>query len=157
MPELLSPLPNPNHSTVLPYDTLENQNETGRVSANGGRRGDCFDGGGDVASIHCPWRLHGGGIGRRIGRPGSRFPCPHARKRGERVILSPATASLCGLLILLIPLTLAGLTLMNSGLGRSRTAAHAFRPSVEALEDRGCGRAFRQSTAENEASVDATP
>ena len=42
------------------------------------------------------------------------------------MILPPATAATCGLLILLIPLALAGLALMNSGLGRSRTAAHAL-------------------------------
>jgi Amt family ammonium transporter len=46
------------------------------------------------------------------------------------VIQPPATAAICGLLILLIPLALAGLTLMNCGLGRSRTAAHAIMATL---------------------------
>jgi Amt family ammonium transporter len=46
------------------------------------------------------------------------------------VIQPPAPAAICGLLILLIPLALAGLTLMNSGLGRSRTAAHALMATL---------------------------
>jgi Amt family ammonium transporter len=42
------------------------------------------------------------------------------------LILPPATAAICGLLIFLIPFALAGIALMNSGLGRSRTAAHSL-------------------------------
>src|ERR1700691_6163076 len=38
--------------------------------------------------------------------------------------MTDLTAALCFLLILLAPLAAAGLTLINTGLGRSRSAAH---------------------------------
>jgi Amt family ammonium transporter len=44
--------------------------------------------------------------------------------------LSPTLASLCFLLILLVPLAAAGLALVNSGLGRSRSAAHLMVASL---------------------------
>ncbi|HZE28121.1 MAG TPA: hypothetical protein VE083_12065 [Terriglobales bacterium] len=44
--------------------------------------------------------------------------------------LSEAAAALCLLLIFLVPLTLAGLSLIHNGLGRSRSAAHAMLASL---------------------------
>ena len=52
--------------------------------------------------------------------------------------LSPSTAGLCGLLILLIPFAYAGLALMNSGLRRSRSAVHSLMASA----DRAGGRSL---------------
>lgn len=43
------------------------------------------------------------------------------------------TAALCGCLILLIPLAYAGLALMNSGLGRSRSAVHSLIASLSVI------------------------
>jgi len=40
--------------------------------------------------------------------------------------LSPALATLCFLLVLLVPFAVVGLALVNSGLGRSRSAAHVM-------------------------------
>src|SRR5450432_2855116 len=40
--------------------------------------------------------------------------------------LSDMSQALCAALILLVPLAAAGLALMNTGLGRSRSAAHAM-------------------------------
>jgi len=47
--------------------------------------------------------------------------------------LSPSAAGICGLLILLIPLSYAGLALMNSGLGRSRSAVHSLMASLTVI------------------------
>jgi Amt family ammonium transporter len=47
--------------------------------------------------------------------------------------LSPSAAGICGLLILLIPLAYAGLALMNSGLGRSRSAVHSLMASLTVI------------------------
>ena len=44
--------------------------------------------------------------------------------------LSQTVATLCFLLILLVPFTVAGLALLNSGLGRSRSAAHVMMASL---------------------------
>lgn len=44
--------------------------------------------------------------------------------------LAPFSAAVCGLLILLIPFAYAGLALMNSGLGRSRSAVHSLMASL---------------------------
>ncbi len=44
--------------------------------------------------------------------------------------LDPSSATLCFLLILLVPLAATGLALVNSGLGRSRSAAHAMMASA---------------------------
>lgn len=44
--------------------------------------------------------------------------------------LAPTSATFCFLLILLVPLAVAGLALVNSGLGRSRSAAHMMLASV---------------------------
>lgn len=44
--------------------------------------------------------------------------------------LSQSSAMLCFLLILLVPLTVAGLAMMNSGLGRSRSASHMVLASL---------------------------
>lgn len=44
--------------------------------------------------------------------------------------LSDASAAICLLLILLIPLACVGLALINTGLGRSRSAAHAMLSSL---------------------------
>ncbi len=62
--------------------------------------------------------------------------------------LSPFTAGVCGLLILLIPFAYAGLALMNSGLGRSRSAVHSLMASltvvgVAAIAFVICGSAFQ--------------
>jgi ammonium transporter, Amt family len=62
--------------------------------------------------------------------------------------LSPFTAGICGLLILLIPFAYAGLALMNSGLGRSRSAVHSLMASltvvgVAAIAYVICGSAFQ--------------
>lgn len=45
-------------------------------------------------------------------------------------VLAESATELCGLLILLIPLAYAGLALMNSGLGRSRSAVHSMLASL---------------------------
>jgi ammonium transporter, Amt family len=45
-------------------------------------------------------------------------------------VLPDSAVALCGLLILLIPLAYAGLALMNSGLGRSRSAVHSMLGSL---------------------------
>jgi Amt family ammonium transporter len=62
--------------------------------------------------------------------------------------LSPFAAGICGLLILLIPFAYAGLALMNSGLGRSRSAVHSLMASltvvgVASLVYVICGSAFQ--------------
>jgi len=44
--------------------------------------------------------------------------------------LSDASAAMCFLLILLVPLACVGLALVNTGLGRSRSAAHAMLSSL---------------------------
>jgi Amt family ammonium transporter len=44
--------------------------------------------------------------------------------------LSPSAATLCFLLILLVPAAVAGLALLNSGLGRCRSAAHLMMASL---------------------------
>jgi ammonium transporter, Amt family len=45
---------------------------------------------------------------------------------------APVSAQVCAVLILLIPLALAGLALMNCGLGRSRSAAHVLMAALTA-------------------------
>src|SRR5260370_27290919 len=45
-------------------------------------------------------------------------------------VLSDMAQALCAVLILLVPLTAAGLALIHTGLGRSRSAAHAMLGSV---------------------------
>jgi Amt family ammonium transporter len=45
-------------------------------------------------------------------------------------VLSDMAQALCGALVLLVPLAGAGLALMNAGLGRSRSAAHAMLASI---------------------------
>ncbi len=62
--------------------------------------------------------------------------------------LSPFAAGICGLLLLLIPFAYAGLALMNSGLGRSRSAVHSLMASlavvgVASLVYVICGSAFQ--------------
>jgi Amt family ammonium transporter len=62
--------------------------------------------------------------------------------------LSPFAAGICGLLILLIPLACAGLALMNSGLGRSRSAMHSVMASLTVIGVASmvfviCGGAFQ--------------
>jgi Amt family ammonium transporter len=62
--------------------------------------------------------------------------------------LSPLSAGICGLLILLIPLAYAGLALMNSGLGRSRSAVHSLMASLTVIAVASlvyviCGGAFQ--------------
>ena len=49
------------------------------------------------------------------------------------LVLPETTAALCGLLILLIPLAYAGLAMMNSGLGRSRSAVHSMMASLTVI------------------------
>jgi len=46
------------------------------------------------------------------------------------VTLTPVNSALSGILILLIPLAIAGIGLMNSGLGRSRNAAHSLMSTL---------------------------
>src|SRR5690348_8517126 len=76
----------------------------------------------------------------------------HAGSGGKGVIpapaLSEAATALCGALILLIPFALAGLALMNAGLGRSRSAAHSLMAAlavtaVAALAYWFCGFAWQ--------------
>src|ERR1035441_1027204 len=50
-------------------------------------------------------------------------PCPSASAGGKRV--TPASV-LCLFFIFLVPLAAAGLSLINTGLGRSRSASHAM-------------------------------
>ncbi|MFI5070021.1 MAG: ammonium transporter [Terriglobales bacterium] len=47
--------------------------------------------------------------------------------------LSEVTAGVCFLLILLVPLASAGIALINTGLGRSRSAAHSMMASLMAI------------------------
>ena len=47
--------------------------------------------------------------------------------------LSDATATLCIVCILLVPLAWGGISLINTGLGRSRSAAHAMLTSVSVI------------------------
>lgn len=48
-------------------------------------------------------------------------------------ILTESAGVSCGILILLIPLAYAGLALMNSGLGRSRSAVHSMMASLTVI------------------------
>ncbi|MGH9528597.1 MAG: ammonium transporter, partial [Terriglobales bacterium] len=48
-------------------------------------------------------------------------------------ILSELTAGICFFLILLVPFAAAGLALINTGLGRSRSAAHSMMASLMAI------------------------
>ena len=48
-------------------------------------------------------------------------------------VLSATAAALCVVLIFLVPCAAAGLSLINAGLGRSRSAAHAMMASLCAL------------------------
>jgi len=45
-------------------------------------------------------------------------------------VLTENSFLLCFLFILLVPFAIAGLALVNTGLGRSRSAAHAITSSV---------------------------
>src|SRR5450759_2590415 len=95
----------------------------------------------------CGWRRRAAAIGRwarriragrhsgRVVRACARGPCSSGSAGGRRVTpfvapslltLSEVSAVFCLLLILLVPLAGAGLALINSGLGRSRSAAHAM-------------------------------
>ena len=47
--------------------------------------------------------------------------------------MTETTTALCALLIFLVPLAAAGLALINAGLGRSRSAAHAMLSSLSVL------------------------
>lgn len=63
-------------------------------------------------------------------------------------VLPETSAAVCGLLILLIPFAYAGLALMNSGLGRSRSAVHSLMATltvagVAAVAYMICGFAFQ--------------
>ena len=44
--------------------------------------------------------------------------------------MNELTAAMCGVCILLVPMTAAGITLINAGLGRSRDAAHVMTASL---------------------------
>jgi Amt family ammonium transporter len=64
------------------------------------------------------------------------------------VNLTPANSAICGLLILLIPFALAGIGLINSGLGRSRNAAHSLMATLAVAGTAGvvyliCGFAWQ--------------
>src|SRR5271170_1723296 len=52
-------------------------------------------------------------------------------------MLNDSTGVLCFLSILLIPLAIAGVTLINTGLGRSRNAAHVMLGSLCAMSVAG--------------------
>src|ERR1022692_2569077 len=76
-------------------------------------------------------RRHGGGVAR----PCARGPFSSCAGSGRRVTLfvapslvslSEVSALLCFLLILLVPFAGVGLALINCGLGRARSAAHAM-------------------------------
>ncbi len=76
-------------------------------------------------------RRHGGGVAR----PRARGPFSSCAGSGRRVTLFVApslvslpevSALLCFLLILLVPFAGVGLALINCGLGRARSAAHAM-------------------------------
>src|SRR5580698_3335744 len=58
----------------------------------------------------------------RLGRREDRIGYPKA--------MTDLAQALCGALVLLVPLASAGIALMNSGLGRSRSAAHAMLAPV---------------------------
>src|SRR5215471_15584020 len=89
-----------------------------------GHRGRDFDGAGAGDGISA------GGNRSGADRFGARIPRSHSSERSSRVTPAPVTAAVCTVLILLIPLALAGLALMNCGLGRSRSAAHALMSAL---------------------------
>src|SRR5438876_1125647 len=77
--------------------------------------------------------------GRRRGRGAGAHPCgtlPRGPARGKRLTpppvpaLSETATALSILSILLVPFALAGLALINTGLGRSRSAAHSMMASL---------------------------
>jgi Amt family ammonium transporter len=84
-----------------------------------------------AADRFCVRRSRGRGAGVSAGRP-----LASARAKGKRVTaplipaLSETSTALCFLLILLVPLAGAGLSLINTGLGRSRSAAHSMMTSL---------------------------
>ena len=51
--------------------------------------------------------------------------------------MNETTAAVCGLFIMIVPLTAAGLALINAGLGRSRNAAHVMTASLCAFATAG--------------------
>src|SRR5438309_643097 len=79
----------------------------------------------------CAGRHRSGSAGVGSGRPLS-----FGHEKGETVIpppvhtLSPAGVMSCVFFILLVPLAAAGISLVNTGLGRSRSAAHAMVASL---------------------------
>src|ERR1700687_6525409 len=97
--------------------------------------GDCGCRRRTVAVGRCARCIRAGRHGGRVARARARGPCSSGSAGGRRVTLfvapsllplSEVSAVLCLLLILLVPFAGTGLALINSGLGRSRSAAHAM-------------------------------
>src|SRR5579872_5005574 len=104
---------------------------------NPGRAG--VAGGGSAANGFCSGRPR-----RRGPRPVPFRSCSPGPRKGKRVIPS----ALCVVFILLVPFALAGLSLINTGLGRSRSAAHSMMAAlcltaVAALAYFVCGFAWQ--------------
>src|SRR5436309_15701231 len=98
--------------------------------------------------LRAGWRRCGG-AGVDLSRP-----LPSGCPRGKRVTpppvpaLSETATALSILSILLVPFALAGLAVVNTGLGRSRSAAHSLMASlcviaVAVLVYFGCGFAWQ--------------
>src|SRR5262249_5597252 len=79
---------------------------------------------GDAARRRRALRFRPGRSGRRAARP--RTARPRARACTEGEAMSEAGVALCALSILAGGGAIAGLALINTGLGRSRNSAHAM-------------------------------
>src|ERR1035437_10318729 len=97
--------------------------------------GDCGCGVRAAAGEGWARRIRAGRHSGRVLRARAGCPCSSGSAGGRRVTpfvapslvtLSEVSAVFCLLLILLVPFAGAGLALINSGLGRSRSAAHAM-------------------------------
>src|ERR1035441_10050978 len=79
-------------------------------------------------------RLCDGWNGRGSTGASAGNPLPPPSSEGEEMTqLSETATALCVLLIFLVPLAAAGLSLINAGLGRSRSAAHSMLSSLAIL------------------------
>src|SRR5215831_1861493 len=111
-------------------DTLWDPNEARRVPFAAFRRRHRAHRGRRVACIRRARSVCIGRTRHRTSRTRPHFPRTYACKRGARVTLTPVNSAICGILILLIPFAIAGISLMNSGLGRSRNAAHSLMSTL---------------------------
>src|SRR5579864_637809 len=112
-----------------------NFDETARLLSAAGRMADRA-GRGRASSIHGPGDFRDRRPRRPVAGAYVRGPLPSDSARGKKVMPIPSralpdlAAALCFLFILLVPFAAMGLAMINTGLGRSRNAAHMMLSSL---------------------------